>query len=82
MVRAVFQAMGQGGVGGLVQVAPEGVNERGGCRGARQLATGVHKHLGDLAAEVDLAVGCDGLELHQLQVLWSQLQLDDDDEED
>lgn len=35
----------------------------------------VHEHVGDLAAEVDLAVGCDGLVLHELQVLGRQLQL-------
>lgn len=37
--------------------------------------TRVHKHLRYVIPKVDLAVGCDGLVLHQLQVLWSQLQL-------
>lgn len=31
--------------------------------------------MGDLVAEVDLAVGCDGLVLHELQVLWCELEL-------
>lgn len=36
---------------------------RGGRDGAPRGAR-VHKHLGDVVAEVDLAVGCDGLVLH------------------
>lgn len=43
--------------------------------GAPGVVAALHEHVGDFLAEVDLAVAGDGLVLHQLQVLWGQLQL-------
>lgn len=37
----------------------------------------LYKHIWDVVAKVDLTVGCYGLVLHELQVLWGQLQLND-----
>lgn len=45
-----------------------------------QAACRVHEHVRDVFAEVDLAVGSDGLVLHQLQVLGGQLQLQETDD--
>lgn len=44
-----------------------------GCRGLDGAPCGarVHKHLRYVVSKVDLAVGCDGFVLHQLQVLRS-----------
>ena len=79
LVRAVFQAptpVGEGLVPVQFQVCPEGVGDAGGR--ARPLGAGVHEHVGDLAPEVYLTVGRDGLELHQLQVGWGQLHLEEE----
>lgn len=55
----------------LIQVYNLITNNIQGCGGldGAPRGAGVHKHLRYVVAKVDLAVGCDGLVLHQLEVL-------------
>ena len=54
----------------LVSVFPElGVREGVPLRGGGAVVVALHKHVGDVLAKVDLAVGCYALVLHQFQVL-------------
>lgn len=55
----------------LIQVYYLITNNIQGCGGldGAPRGAGVHKHLRYVVTKVDLAVGCDGLVLHQLEVL-------------
>lgn len=41
-----------------------------GAHRLREAGGSLYKHVRDVLAKIDLTVGCDGLELHQFQVLW------------